>query len=143
MSQHELKLAQSTLRISYSLVREVPVAPPAWSARQRALAAFPHGLPLPPGMRIVGAGAGKDLPYRVDATAPLPPQAVAAYYGVTGTTGGWAPSAAGTRPGRIELLHTNARGSTDFVARVEVTADGRASHVVIEFSPLPLVLGGL
>ncbi|MDE3094815.1 MAG: hypothetical protein KGK07_02300 [Chloroflexota bacterium] len=140
-----LRAAASLLLVSAgaALVREVPVAPPTWSARQRALAAFPSSLPQPPGTRIVGAGAGKELPYRIDATAPLTPQAVAAYYGRTAATGGWAASAAGARPGRIELLHTNARGRTDFVAHVEVTPDGGASRVIIEFSPLPLVLGGL
>ena len=140
-----LRAAASLLLVlgGAAMVRAVRVTPPTWSAKDRALAAFPHGLPLPPGTRIVGAGAGKNLPFRVDGIDPRPPAAASAYFGQVVPVNGWARSAEGAKPGTIVLLHTTAQGRTDFVAHIEIGPDGGGSRVVIEFSPLPLALGAL
>jgi len=106
-------------------------------ARSNVVRAIPDGFPALEGAEISSAGAGTQLAYRIEYVRDEPPMAAAA---ALHNAANWNASATSTLE-RIELLHYNARGLVDYIARF--TLEERASAtttIVAEFSPLPLHL---
>lgn len=106
--------------------------------RSNIVRAIPGGFPALDGADITSAGAGTDLAYHVEYRRAEPAKAtVAALHSAPG----WNASATSTLE-HIELLHYNARGLVDYIARFAVADDGASTTttIVAEFSPLPLKL---
>jgi hypothetical protein len=108
------------------------VTPGPYSERH-VLAALPDDLPTVDGARLLDAGPGDRLAYRLQYDTPLPVQAVRR---ALLASPGWTPSVS-SAPENVELLRIDADRGANFVARFTLHDEGDSTSIIVEFSPLP------
>lgn len=107
--------------------------------REAVLRALPDDFPVPPEASLEAAGPGRELPYRVEWTAPEPAGEVAGVIKRRLSDGNWQVIMSEDQPGgaRLRAVRYAPAGFTDLIGEIAIVPDGSGSTLRLEFTPLP------
>jgi hypothetical protein len=132
----QVTLAGALIAAGWFAASRLTLVAPGPYARDRVLEARPADLPTVPGARLVEAGPGEDLAYRLEyLTAAPAPDARASLL----REPAWFESVSSSAE-RLELIRRSPTGSLDYIARYVLREEPGGTRVSVEFSPLPVGL---